>query len=133
MWKAKSIVYAVILTLSISLACSSQSSDPKVYADSADTVSVKMGERFKIALESNPSTGYGWRFVSDVDSSLLKLMEHQYIAKPNPEKVVGRGGHDEWLFEAIAAGSTSVALEYLRPWDSTSVEREVEFQIFIGE
>ncbi len=133
MRKLKWLVYSVVFTMAISIACSSESSEPTVYSNPADTIDIKVGQQFKITLESNPSTGYLWRFVGSIDTLALKLVEHQYVAKPNPEKLVGRGGNDEWLFKALAAGSTSVALEHLQAWDSTSVERQVEFNIRITE
>ena len=127
------LLYAILLTVVLCLACSGEDTEPIEYTDAADTVRVDIGKQFKIVLETNPSTGYEWQFTSPVDSSLLKLVEYKYQPKPNPEKLVGRGGHAHWTFKALREGATTVALQYLRPWDSTSVHRELVFAVEIAE
>jgi len=127
------VAYILMLSCLILPACSSETKDPVSYSDPADTIRVAVGDQFKIVLESNPTTGYSWQFRQSIDSTFLKLVVAKYVAKPNPEKLMGRGGHDHWTFEAKAQGSTSVSLHYLRPWDSTSVERTLDFSIEIAQ
>lgn len=112
-------------------ACGDESTEPIVYTNPADTIHVRVGESFWISLESNPTTGYKWQFKTEVDSTLLRLAEQKYIPDPNPEKLMGRGGRYQWLFEALKRGSTSISLQYLQPWDSASVERSIEFRVEI--
>lgn len=122
----------LVLGALVGQACGDEGTEPVVYTDPADTVQVKVGESFWISLESNPTTGYKWQFGTPVDTTLLKLSEQKYVPDPNPEKLMGRGGRDHWLFEAIKPGSAGISLQYLRPWDSTSMERSVEFRVEIN-
>jgi len=133
MTKLKIFTYMLMLGALILPACSSETKDPASYSDPSDTIRVAVGQQFKIILESNPTTGYAWQFRQPIDSTLLTLLEKQYVAKPNPNKLVGRGGHDHWLFEAAVQGTTSVSLQYLRPWDTTSVEQTLDFTVEINE
>jgi inhibitor of cysteine peptidase len=136
MIRTKTVLLILVFGCLLAMACSGEtgeSADSVVYTDTADAIQVEVGEQFQISLESNPSTGHKWQFMSPVDSTLLSLVESRYIPKPNPEKFVGRGGNEQWLFEALAKGSTSVSMRYLQPWDSTSVARTVEFQIEIKQ
>lgn len=126
-------MYCIALSCLVLPSCSSETKEPIPYSDPGDTIKVTIGERFKIVLESNPTTGYSWQFRQPVDSTLLKLVETQYTAKPNPDKLMGRGGHDHWFFEALAAGTTLISLQYLRPWDSTSVEQKLDFTVEIKQ
>jgi inhibitor of cysteine peptidase len=133
---AEKMIKCFLVLASLFLACGGEGgerADPIVYTDPADTIQVQVGEQFRISLESNPSTGHKWQFMSPVDSTLLSLVETRYIPKPNPEKFVGRGGYEEWLFEALGKGSTSISMHYLQPWDSISVARTVEFQVEIRQ
>lgn len=127
------LIYILMLSWLILPVCGSETKEPVSYSDPADTITVEVGKRFEIVLESNPTTGYTWRFIQPIDSTLLSLLEAKYVAKPNPEKLMGRGGHDHWLFEATAKGTTSVSLHYLRPWDSTSVDKVLDFTVEISE
>lgn len=133
MQSAKVLIYLLVCAGLATLACATEETEPPTYSDTADTIRVTVGGRFMLALESNPSTGYQWQFTAPYDSTALKLVEHKYASKPNPDKLVGRGGHDQWLFEALKEGSGSVSLRYLRAWDSTSVAREAEFIFEISE
>ncbi|UCD63032.1 MAG: protease inhibitor I42 family protein [Candidatus Zixiibacteriota bacterium] len=115
------------------IACSSENADPPIYTGLTDTVRVTAGDQFKIVLESNITTGFSWQFATTLDSTALRLVEHDYVPLPNPDKLLGRGGHEHWLFEALDEGSTAIALQYLRPWDSTSVAKEANFTVEISK
>jgi predicted secreted protein len=88
---------------------------------------------FEIVLKSNITTGYGWQFAEPLDESLLKMVEHRYVADTNPRGLVGVGGVEVWLFMGLKPGKTNVSLEYVRPWDSTSVAKTASFPVEIKE
>jgi len=76
---------------------------------------VKPGKRFRITLESNRSTGYQWRMARPLDQKVVKLVGSGY---QSPEvKLPGAGGKEIWTFEAVAAGRTEIAMQYIRPWE----------------
>ena len=123
------LLYASVITLMMFIACSGEEQEPPTFTDTGDTVRMKVGQQFKIVLESNPTTGYKWQFAEAYDTTALRLVEYQYVAKPNPDKLVGRGGHEHWLFESLKDGPSTISLQYLRPWDSTSVAQTAEFKV----
>jgi inhibitor of cysteine peptidase len=125
--------YISVLCIFIALACSGGEAEPQVHTNPADTIRIAQGEQFKISLESNPTTGHQWQFINEVDTTIIQLLEREYTPDPNPDKLVGRGGKDQWRFKGVKKGATSISLRYLQPWDSTSVARTVEFQVEVKE
>ena len=84
--------------------------------DSGRTVAVQPGQRVRITLESNASTGYRWRLTVP-DSVVLKLVSREYVEPETSTTVVGAPGSEIWQFEAAARGVTSLELSYLRPFE----------------
>lgn len=129
----KSPLYILALCTVLAIACTGGEAEPTVHTNPADTIRIMKGEQFKISLKANPSTGYWWQFVKEIDTMVIELMEREYIPDPNPDNLVGRGGHDQWRFKGVKKGATSVSLRYLQPWDSTSVAETVEFYVEVKE
>lgn len=80
-------------------------------------IDVTVGQEFTISLQSNPTTGYLWRFAKPPDEKLLKLVRTQYKAPQS--KLVGAGGIEVWTFKALAEGKTPLELNYQRPWEKS--------------
>ena len=79
-------------------------------------------EQFEVVLNSNPSTGYSW-FLMNYDSLLLKPIEEKYIANTD-KKRIGAPGKDVWTFMVLPGAyivprATTLAFEYVRPWENT--------------
>jgi predicted secreted protein len=70
---------------------------------------VEAGERFAIALEANPSIGDDWRIVAELDAAVIRLVREDYESD-SPDPPPGSGGTTLFVFEAVAAGSTTVAI-----------------------
>jgi len=47
----------------------------KVYTEPGHTIKVKVGQRFIVALDENPTTGYTWQ--EEFDDSFLELVENK--------------------------------------------------------
>jgi inhibitor of cysteine peptidase len=108
--KTKILIMIGILMLLV--ACTT---DAGVFTDPAVPVTVNEGNRFSIELPSNATTGYSWEFGAPIDGNYLTLLKTDYI-NPN-STLVGAGGTQVWIFKAVHPGSTSVLLEYKRPWE----------------
>jgi predicted secreted protein len=82
---------------------------PHVYGEGAKSVTVKRGERFGIALESNVTLPFKWR-LEPPDAKVLSLVEEKQHETPPPgcTDCVGTSGTKVFLFESKAAGTTSV-------------------------
>ena len=97
---------------------------------SGNTLRVRVGEEFRITLDSNPTTGYRWSLAQPIDKKILNLVSTEYIA-PETDRV-GAGGHEIWIFRAIGRGSGTIALKYIRPWEKAEVpERRKYFKVVI--
>ena len=84
-------------------------------ADNGKTIDVLRYRTIKLALESNPTTGYTWQLTSPEDRRVLRLYYSAY--RRTPTKLVGSGGYEEWKFRAMAPGTATVKAVYLRPWE----------------
>ena len=90
--------------------------EPVVY----ESREVELGEMFEIVLEANATTGYSWELI-EIDDDVVQLMESEYIADPNAEGLVGKGGKTVFRFEAVGSGQTALKIVYRRSWE-TDVE-----------
>jgi inhibitor of cysteine peptidase len=43
---------------------------------------------------------------------------HEFIAPAASEPLVGQGGVEVWAFQAAGEGSSTIAMEYIRPWEN---------------
>ena len=99
------------------------------YTDAHETIEVEVDRQFVIALDSNPTTGYGWE--ESFDMSLLELTESRY--EPGEEAkqgLVGAGGTDHFKFKALHEGETEITMVCRRPWETpTGSETTVVFEV----
>ena len=79
---------------------------------------IKQGDIFRIKLESNPSTGYTWDFVTPPDTTLLQLTKKEFIAPP--DSMLGAAGTEVWVFKGLKPGKTTLKMQYARPWQKDS-------------
>ncbi|MFI5779419.1 protease inhibitor I42 family protein [Nocardia sp. NPDC051570] len=91
-------------------------------------VAVRAGQQVKVSLAANPTTGYQWQ-LRELDQAIVKQAdEPDFRPDPNPGNRVGVGGTSVWTFTAVAAGSTTLTLGYLRPWEQ-GVEPSQSFTV----
>jgi inhibitor of cysteine peptidase len=118
----------VLLVSAVLLASPGCRSTGRVEIDEADNrgeVVLNVGDTLLLSLESNPTTGYGWQ-ISEIDQRMLREASHEYEAEASG--LVGSGGREIWRFGALAAGRTTLQLEYRRPWEE-GVEPEKTFSV----
>jgi inhibitor of cysteine peptidase len=96
--------------------CAPAIADPvntSVNTDPSKTVTVKKGQEFLIALPSNPTTGYSWSAKpSNADVSVFGSA----FQRPVGRTIVGAGGEQIWVLEAMQTGTAKVVFSYSRPW-----------------
>ena len=83
--------------------------------DSGKTLTAKVGDRFTILLESNPTTGYMWKFAGPYDEHVAILCGDAYVAPST--QLVGAPGQQKLTFEVVGPGRTGIRLAYVRPWE----------------
>ena len=77
------------------------------------TISVRVGEEFVIRLASNPTTGFEWSVTETAPE--VRLVSKRYDAPS--EQIPGRGGHQEFRFEARSKGRSTIELAYARSFE----------------
>lgn len=77
-------------------------------------VTLRPGGKLEIILPSNPSTGYFWQIARAPDDKVVSLLGEDYQSDPNPRGMVGVGGDEVFLFEAIMPGKTKLVMRYAR-------------------
>jgi len=82
-----------------------------------------VGKELTVTLGSNPTTGFGWSEFAEIsDETIVRQVSHQYVGKeyetPPPP---GTSGEEVWVFQGLKKGTTTIYMEYSRPW----VEEEI--------
>ncbi|WP_174184738.1 protease inhibitor I42 family protein [Nocardia barduliensis] len=99
---------------------STEAANPVVRVGDADADQQRrllVGQRLVVALPANPSTGYSWS-IARIDSSVVKQDGAADYEPDSAEPVApGAGGTAVWNFVGVAAGVTTLQMEYARPWD----------------
>jgi inhibitor of cysteine peptidase len=97
--------------------------------DPTQLVTVKAGETFELVLPSNPSTGYRWDILPELDENIVQFVEQNYLAEQ--PVIPGSGGVDVWAFRAVNAGDTTVTLGYYPPGNPDDPQEVVTFSIHV--
>jgi inhibitor of cysteine peptidase len=95
--------------------------------DHTQLVTVRAGATFDLIMPSNPSTGYRWEIIPELDTNIVEFVEQEYLAEQ--PVMPGSGGVDVWTFRGVNAGDTTVVLGYYPPGDTTDPEETVTFSI----
>jgi inhibitor of cysteine peptidase len=80
---------------------------------SGTDITLRPGGKLELKLDSNPTTGYFW-YLKDIDASKIDQLSDGYFADPAPEGLTGSGGHQMFVFEALAPGKSKLVLSYER-------------------
>ncbi len=80
---------------------------------SGTDITLRPGGKLELKLDSNPTTGYLW-YLKDIDASKIDQLSDGYFADPAPEGLTGSGGHQMFVFEALALGKSTLVLSYER-------------------
>jgi len=80
---------------------------------------VQVGETFEVKLCSNPSTGFRWSEEAQISDTAITIQEsHEFIGpESEPPPPPGTPGQEVWTFKALKKGSSTIYLEYSRPWE----------------
>jgi inhibitor of cysteine peptidase len=82
---------------------------------SGKQVELSVGQSLILTLASNATTGYRWTVVKNSDEGVLHESGHEYIAPKT--NLVGAGGKEAWTFKAMKKGTSTISMEYSRPWE----------------
>lgn len=97
-----------------------KSEETKTYTDVDKLIEVQKGEKFQIALGSNPTTGYQWRLESY--TNLYSFIDKKFTSESD---LMGAGGVETFRFSALNSGETEIVFTYHRPWEEKEIEEKV--------
>ena len=81
-----------------------------------ENMTVYVGDEIIIRLNSNPSTGFTWKFNVDSETEdILSISEEKFIAVKT-SAVAGAGGVSEFTIKALKPGEAKLTGVYIRPW-----------------
>ena len=75
---------------------------------------VEVGDKIRVELCSNPTTGFEWDYEMSIDN-VLKEEDHDF-EEPSGD-VPGAAGKKVWTFEAVKTGTAEISMEYSQPWE----------------
>jgi len=83
--------------------------------DASAPVAIQVGQKVKLDLEENPSTGYSWRWECDVPEA-VELVGDDY-EQGGEEGMVGAPGLRSFRFAALAPGKVAITFHYGQDWE----------------
>ncbi|TEA26579.1 hypothetical protein O970_08225 [Candidatus Schmidhempelia bombi str. Bimp] len=115
--KLSKMMIGVISATALSACAGNLHSTIKLENDrSCKPLYVKVGQRIKLALESNPSTGYDWLLANQPPFlTLLDSQKNTYQNQPNDTRL-GQPIKSIWYYRVNAKGTGQLQFNYQRPW-----------------
>jgi len=84
-------------------------------------VKVPVDGSLTVTLCSNPTTGFQWAESAQIsDQTVLQQMGHKFVApeaKGDEPPAPGTAGQEVWTFKALKEGTSTISMEYSRPWE----------------
>jgi predicted secreted protein len=100
-----------------------------------EPITVRVGERFSIGLESNRTTGYGWALDASNMAGSFRGVGPTYTPIPPPQPggppLVGSGGQECFGLEATASGTFTLSFRYVRPFEPATTPPARTKQIIV--
>ena len=126
--KSKLILMCVMVAISLCLlACLPASKQVSVEVSCDDfmkrqhiskEVEVAVDGSLTVTLCSNPTTGFQWESAKISDQSVLQQTDHKLVMpESEPPPPPGTPGQEVWTFQALNKGTSTVSVEYSRPWE----------------
>jgi inhibitor of cysteine peptidase len=139
--RGKAVIFVAIAMVALFAgACTSAGGSPKHatievgYDELAGTknvskeITLARDTELIVKLAANPSTGFSWTQAVIAPPSVLAPADSKYMA---PEgSAVGAAGIQVWTFIALEKGTTTVKMDYGRPWEGGE-KAEWTFQLTV--
>ncbi len=100
-------------------ACAPKPTNPQA------VIQTSPGSEFKVVIDSNPSTGYHWEIIGELDANVVELVGKEYQSTSQPG-LVGGGGIDIWTFKAVGPGETTITLGSFPPSSDATTPTQTE-------
>ncbi len=80
---------------------------------------IETGDKIRVNLCSNPSTGFQWGYETST-SNILNEEDHDF--EEPAANATGAAGTETWTFEAVEKGTVEVHMAYSQPWEGGQKE-----------
>ncbi|HUS44292.1 MAG TPA: protease inhibitor I42 family protein, partial [Ilumatobacteraceae bacterium] len=117
---------ALVAAVALLAACGDDGGSTLVLdeADSLSEVSLDVGDRLDVELESNPTTGFSWELDPLPDG--LQLVSSDFDEPAG--SLVGAAGTQVFVFDVVGPGNGILRFEYVRVFDDPVIaEKIVEY------
>ena len=95
-------------------------------------VTVRSGERVRLSLSENPTTGYRWSLDSSCGDR-LKTESDVYSPPDVQGGKLGASGEHVWIFRAEGRGTCDLTLRSARSWEKGTSGQALTFSITITD
>lgn len=83
----------------------------------AREIELPEGGVLTVTLGSNPTTGFSWNETAQIaDATVLQQTESKVLSAED-KGLVGASGSQVWTFKALQKGTTTLSMDYGRPWE----------------
>jgi len=123
---------ALVAAVALLAACGDDGGSTLVLdeADSLSEVSLDVGDRLDVELESNPTTGFSWELDPLPDG--LQLVSSDFDEPAG--SLVGAAGTQVFVFDVVGPGNGILRFEYVRVFDDPVIaEKIVEYVLTIDD
>ena len=78
-------------------------------------ITLAVGDTLQVTLASNASTGFSWTAQTQIgDPTVVQQTDHERVGPSAP--MPGASGTEVWTFDALKAGTTTIATDYNQSW-----------------
>jgi len=91
------------------------------------SLTTQVGEKLRITLPENRTTGFKWKVSGGCDP-FLKQESDLFNAPTGPP---GAGGERVWIFAVQAKGKCELRFAYTRSWEDTATGKVLTFPITV--
>ena len=127
--KSRLIIYALVVILlgvlacvpvakrmSVEITCDDFAKNPHLSQQTELTIE-GVRTTLVVTLCSNQSTGFQWSETAAISASeILEQVDHEFVP-PKQTGVTGDSGQEVWTFKALKEGTSTISMEYSRPWE----------------
>lgn len=122
MTRATRMLLLAALGLALSTATAGCASEPPAplelnMEDSGSDQTLAVGQELRIALDSNPTTGYMWSVDGAIPEQLSQTGDSEFTESST---AIGAGGIETWAFKAKSSGEGKLKLKYWRSFEPTA-------------
>jgi inhibitor of cysteine peptidase len=123
----KYLITALLTVLAIAAATNSGPSTVNV-SESGKQIELSPGDSLVVTLDSNPSTGFSWSIAGISAEAVIEKASNEFQGADTG--MMGAGGQEVWTFKALDKGTSTIEMQYSRPWE-TGVEPAATFNVTV--